>query len=144
MKKYLEYTNEDVINYAKEVKSIAGLLKKLGLRVAGGNYSNMKRKLQKLNVDTSHWTGQGWSKDQQLKDWSDYTAVASSKPHLIKLRGHKCECCHNTTWLDDPIALEVHHIDGDRTNNNYNNLQLLCPNCHARTESYRRPKYILN
>ena len=26
-------------------------------------------------------------------------------PHLIKLRGRKCECCHNTLWLNQPINL---------------------------------------
>ena len=57
-------------------------------------------------------------------------------PHLIKLRGRKCECCHNTLWLNQPINLQVHHIDGDRTNNELNNLQLLCLNCHSYTDNF--------
>lgn len=57
-------------------------------------------------------------------------------PHLIHLRGHKCECCHNTEWLGQPINLEVHHIDGDKTNNELDNLQLLCKNCHSYTDNY--------
>ena len=35
------------------------------------------------------------------------------------------------------IPLEVHHLDGDRMNNELSNLQLLCPNCHALTENWR-------
>ena len=35
---------------------------------------------------------------------------------------------------------EVHHVDGDRTNNEVDNLQLLCCNCHALTENWRRVK----
>ena len=50
---------------------------------------------------------------------------------------HKCECCGLTTWLDKPIPLELHHKDGDRTNNVIENFALLCPNCHAFTDSYR-------
>ena len=50
---------------------------------------------------------------------------------------HKCECCRNTEWLGQPIPLEVHHIDGNRNNNTIENFQLLCPNCHAFTDSYR-------
>lgn len=50
---------------------------------------------------------------------------------------HKCECCGNTEWLGQPIPLEVHHIDGNRNNNTIENFQLLCPNCHAFTDSYR-------
>lgn len=143
MRKYLNYTDQDVIIGAKLVKSMAGLLKYLGLKPVGGNYDNIKRKLQKLQVDTSHWTGQGWSKDQQLKDWSSYTRGRVLKPHLIKERGHICESCKNTEWLGELIALEVHHIDGDRTNNDKQNLQLICPNCHAFTDNYRRPIWLV-
>ena len=35
------------------------------------------------------------------------------------------------------VPLEVHHIDGDYTNNKEDNLTLLCPNCHALTSTYR-------
>lgn len=143
MRKYREYSNEDIINYAKEVYSIAGLLKKLNLKPVGGNYVNIKRLLQELNVDTSHWTGQGWNKSQRLKDWSKYTRAINLKKHLIAEKGHKCECCGRTEWLDHPIALEVHHIDGDKTNNDISNLQLLCPNCHAVTDNWRKPKFLI-
>lgn len=55
---------------------------------------------------------------------------------LIELRGQQCECCKNTTWLNQPINIEVHHIDGDKSNNQLENLQLLCPNCHSYTDNY--------
>lgn len=55
---------------------------------------------------------------------------------LIKIRGRQCECCQNTEWLGQPINLQVHHIDGDRTNNELTNLQLLCPNCHSYTDNF--------
>ena len=50
---------------------------------------------------------------------------------------HKCECCGLTTWLDGPIPLELHHKDGDHKHNVLENYELLCPNCHALTDSYR-------
>ena len=55
---------------------------------------------------------------------------------LIELRGHKCECCQNTEWLNQPIHLQTHHIDGDKTNNCLENLQLLCLNCHSYTDNF--------
>ena len=55
---------------------------------------------------------------------------------LIDIRGRRCECCGLTEWLNQPITLEVHHIDGDKKNNELNNLQLLCPTCHSYTENY--------
>ena len=59
---------------------------------------------------------------------------------LLKLRPRQCECCKLTEWLNEPIKLEVHHIDGDNTNNVLENLQLLCPNCHSYTESWCKTK----
>ena len=131
------YTDEDALAAALDSKSIAGYLKKLKLKVAGGNYTQAKKTLQRLGVDTSHWTGQGWSKDQQLKNWQDYNKVESLKPHLIKERGHKCEVCGLEEWGDQKIPLEVHHGEGGRTDNNPDNLSLLCCNCHAQTDNWR-------
>jgi hypothetical protein len=50
---------------------------------------------------------------------------------------HRCECCGGTEWLGKPIPLELHHKDGRKTNNSLENFELLCPNCHAFTDSYR-------
>lgn len=140
MSGYKNYTDQDVINAAKTVKSMAGLLKMLGLKVAGGNYVNMHRTIQRLNIDCNHWTRQLWNKEIRQKDWSNYTKASSLKPHLIKERGHQCENCTETTWLDQPIPLEIEHVDGDRTNNELSNLKLLCCNCHALTPTWRRRK----
>ena len=48
-------------------------------------------------------------------------------------KGSKCERCEWTYSFGDNSfpPLEVHHKDGNYKNNNYDNLELLCPNCHA-------------
>lgn len=111
MAKYRNYTNEDVEAAVKISKSIAGVLKTLGLKPVGGNYANMRRKIQALELDTSHFTGQLWSKGERLKDWSSYTRVTRIKVHLLQIRGNRCESCGLTEWLGNPIKLEVHHVD---------------------------------
>lgn len=143
MIKYRNYTDQDIIENAKKVKSLAALLKSLNLKQAGGNYANMRRLLQKLNVDCSHWTGQGWNKNIQMKDWSDYTKAGNCKKHLIKERGNQCEQCKLKKWLEQKIKLEIHHKDGNRTNNSFENLQLLCPNCHSYTPNFRNRKRLV-
>ena len=137
---YRNYTDEDILEAVKNNKSLTGVLKDLNLKIAGGNYGNMKRNIQRLGADTSHWKGQGWNAGDRTKDWSEYAKSASIKPHLIEERSHCCEKCGLTKWLDEDIILEVHHLDGDRTNNVLENLQLFCPNCHALTDNWRGRK----
>jgi hypothetical protein len=139
-RQYKDYSDEDVIKIASQVTSMSQLLKELNLKAAGGNYANMKRKLQQLDVDCSHWKGHAWNKDQRTKEWSDYTKVSSIKKHLINERGHKCEGCGLTEWMGSAMPLEVHHLDGNRCNNDYSNLELLCPNCHSLTGNWRGRK----
>lgn len=39
-------------------------------------------------------------------------------------------------WLGAPIPLQVHHINGNTTDNRLENLQYLCPNCHSQTDNF--------
>lgn len=55
---------------------------------------------------------------------------------LTTLRGWKCEKCGRTEWEGQKIPLCIHHIDGNHINNQIENLQVLCPNCHAQTDNY--------
>lgn len=52
------------------------------------------------------------------------------------LKPHQCESCKLTQWLGKPIPLELEHIDGDHYNNQWENLKLLCPNCHQLTPTH--------
>lgn len=61
------------------------------------------------------------------------------KLKLIKsgVKENKCEKCGINSWNNKPLLCELHHIDGNNQNNDLNNLQILCPNCHAQTDFYR-------
>lgn len=61
------------------------------------------------------------------------------KNRLLKegYKEYRCENCGLSTWNKLPIPLELHHIDGNRNNHKLENLQMLCPNCHAQTDTYR-------
>ena len=129
--------------------SIRGALRALGLAPAGGNYETIKKAIREFALDTSHFTGQGHLRGK--------THAHSTRPLKTVLRRgklentsrlkrrlltegwkqHRCERCGSAQWLGRPIPLELHHNDGDKTNNLLRNLELLCPNCHALTDNYR-------
>lgn len=50
----------------------------------------------------------------------------SLKIRLLKQRGKKCERCGYKKYE----ILQIHHKDENKNNNELNNLELICPNCH--------------
>lgn len=131
-------------------KVYAEALRFLGIKDKGGNYRIIKKAISDYNIDTSHFTGQGWNQglkfipkeskplDEILTTDSSYQSF-KLKNRLLKegYKKHQCEKCHRTEWNGQEIPLELHHINGDNTDNRIENLQLLCPNCHALTSNYR-------
>jgi len=80
------------------------------------------------------------------KMFSGYTVAgrARYKPHCrqchrgkyekpwLQSRGSECEQCGHTPMFKR--GLDVHHRDGDNTNNDVDNLMTLCANCHRDME----------
>lgn len=61
------------------------------------------------------------------------------KKQIIKfnLIPYVCAKCGNTgTWNDEPLSLQLDHINGINNDDRLKNLRFLCPNCHAQTPTY--------
>lgn len=60
------------------------------------------------------------------------------KQYLVETRGDQCELCGfvGVNPHTNNSIIQMDHIDGDCFNNAPENLQLLCPNCHAMTPNY--------
>lgn len=144
------YTKEELQEVVLTSFSIAQCLRKLNLKTAGGNYEIIKRRFKEWKIDTSHFRGQGWNvglkfKPNPPKPLKDILTKNSNyqsyklKKRLLKegVKTHVCEHCNLTEWQNKPIPLELHYKDGNKTNNELINLELVCPNCHALTDNYR-------
>lgn len=148
------YTKEYLENLVSESKSLREVLIKAGLVPAGGNYAHLKNMIEIFNINTDHFLGRHRvfsEKDNNkkpaeyyLRYWDRTKHVSSSRIAKVilrdKIKKHVCEICGLSSWLGNPIPLEIHHKDGDSWNNNIENLVLLCPNCHAFTDNYRGKK----
>ena len=143
-------TPEDFSRAAKKSYSIAEMCRQLGLRPSGGNYRIIHSAIDKYKIDTKHFRGKGWNVGLKFKPTpprpihellvkgSRYQSY-KLKNRLLKegIKKQMCECCNLTQWQEHDIPLELHHINGDNTDNRLDNLALLCPNCHALTDCYR-------
>ena len=145
MAKWRKIPIEEIKKAVEESTSFRELAGKLGyVKDGGGTITSLHKMCEELELDTSHFLGQAWNKENYdyslfTKDSIKKNGITTLKP-LMKLRGRKCECCGIDTWLNQPINLKIHHINGDRKDNRLENLQLLCPNCHSYTENWRGRK----
>ena len=123
------YTTEELGEAVANSLSIAETLRKLGLRPAGGNYVIIKKKIKQAEIDTSHFRGQGWLKGKQnlntpkratkeilVKDstYGDSTSQLRNRLIVENYFEHRCASCELTEWMEQPIPLELDHINGDR------------------------------
>lgn len=115
--------------------SMTSAAKKLGV-----GYYVFKRYAKKYNVFATNKSGKGLVK---LKFKHDVFIEGKHQTRSVLLqrlkheRELKCEVCGLTEWRGRIVKLELHHVDGNNTNNRRENLQLLCPNCHSITETWR-------
>lgn len=59
--------------------------------------------------------------------------------YLFEERGQACEICgwSQASQFTGNIPVEIHHKDGNWMNNRLTNLQIICPNCHSLTGTYK-------
>lgn len=145
------WSDEDLRRAVSQSRSIAQVLGALGLKVGGGTYVAIQRRIAALELDTSHFKGKGWSKglknpvpqrkrplSEILVRDSTYTYTNGLRLRLLKegLKEYRCEVCGREEWNGKPIPLQLDHINGDRTDHRLENLRIVCPNCHAQTDTW--------
>lgn len=80
---------------------------------------------------------QKWLKNEYIIN-GNCPLTKTIKEFLLKRNNYKCEECgfEGYNRKTGNTILQFHHKDGDSSNNSPENIQVLCPNCHAMTENY--------
>lgn len=145
------YSANELQNILDNSSSYIDAVRKMGLS-GSSNVVTLKRiineyslSLDKMNINRrvrmSDTTKSQNRRKTALEIIKDSKVISSHKlkERLIEdgIKERRCENCGLTEWMGKIIPLELHHKDGNHSNNDLDNLQLLCPNCHAQTDTYK-------
>ncbi len=152
-----KYTQELLEPLLLKSRSMADLLARLGLKPTGGNYRHINQRLKALNLDKSHFKGQGWAQGKtketdegvaksakgiRTPDREVFIRNSSYSTHHLARRlkqlgwKYRCKECGLTKWQGKTLTLHVDHINGDHSDHRLENLRFLCPNCHQQTRTW--------
>lgn len=130
--------------------SVREICRNLKMTQTGRNTVTIKKYIKLHNISTDHFI----SKEQNLKNIhfnntipinevlienSNYYNSTGLKKKLLvnNLLIYKCAICGNSgVWNNNPISLQLDHINGVNNDNRLENLRFLCPNCHSQTETF--------
>ncbi|MEU0138121.1 HNH endonuclease signature motif containing protein [Streptomyces sp. NPDC006296] len=142
---------EEVLRAAVASSStMSEVLRRLGLDVVGGQHTHISRRVRALGIDTSHFTAPS-RRGEVRRRHPDELLADHGRTLTRRVPGERLKramiamgvpercarCGTGPRWRGHPLPLEVDHRDGDWRNNCPRNLRLLCPNCHATTDTYR-------
>jgi hypothetical protein len=143
----LRHTEARLRELVAESHSTAEVVRRLGIHPVGGNHTHIGRRIAELGLDTSHFAAsprrrpKAALRDRMVLGTPSDGRISGSRLRKELLRQgvpERCASCQTgPEWNGRPLRLEVDHLNGAWWDNRPENLQLLCPNCHAVTDTYR-------
>ena len=147
----MKYTREALEQAVAESTSVAGVMRYLGLKPAGGTHAHLSRQIKRFGIDTTHFTGSAHTKGKPARNrmpWEEILVErppgsARVKPHLLRRAlieagvEYKCVLCGlGADWCGSRLTLHVDHISGDPLDSRLHQVRFLCPNCHSQTATW--------
>jgi hypothetical protein len=144
---------ENLKNTITQSRTYSEVLKRLGIRAAGGNFNTLKKYIKKYEIDITHFEAykvrneklSEFRKNFVKKDIQDYLVQGSdyNRGHLKerlyseKIKERNCEICgQGEEWNGKKMSLILDHINGIWNDNRIENLRIVCPNCNATLETH--------
>lgn len=127
----------DILNWIKNNETKAYICRQLICKP-----ETLENYLKKLDIQ---YIGNKGGKGKKIGKYVDALTYAKKQhvsAHKLKLKlikegikEHKCEICNTREWMGKKVPIELDHIDGNHYNNRFDNLRIVCPNCHAQTDT---------
>ncbi|MFF9401250.1 HNH endonuclease signature motif containing protein [Streptomyces sp. NPDC014744] len=134
-------------------RSLAELLRRLDRPDSQYQRTLLRRWISEEGLTTTHFLGQA-----HQRGMPGPTPAKRPEEVLVKREGayrtkttllrralaeigvpERCtECGTSPCWQGKPLTLEIDHVNGDWSDDRAENLRLLCPNCHAITDTWCR------
>jgi 5-methylcytosine-specific restriction endonuclease McrA len=129
---------QDILLWVEQNESKAYICKQLNCKP-----ETLERYLKIFGVSYKGNMGlKGKKTDTKYVPALDYINNQFVSAHKLKLKlirdgikKHECEVCGTVEWMGKKVPIELDHIDGNHYNNELSNLRIVCPNCHAQTDT---------
>ncbi|GLX18310.1 HNH endonuclease [Streptomyces lavendulae] len=148
--RWVRHTEERLRELVAVSTSVKEVVARLGISQVGGNQAHISRRIAVLGIDTSHFRATRKPRPKgslgpvlTLREPADGRVPGERLRRALLASGIREECADcgtGTEWNGRPLSHEVDHVNGDWWDNRPENLRLLCPNCHAVTDTYRGRK----
>ena len=112
-------------------------------KVSGISRTKVRKLINKYNIDISHFVISGKAKRYLVpeialvEDSKFRNAAIKSLIERNNLLEYRCNRCKIDSWLGEKLVIQLHHKNGNRHDNRIENLELLCPNCHSLTDTFK-------
>jgi hypothetical protein len=138
----ITYTKELLEPVIKRSINWAQVCREIGVKALTGSQTHVKKRAKDFDIDFSHFLGSGSNLGKKFPSKHNVGFYlknnSSGKSHYLKLRlfkdgikEKKCEKCKLSVWMGEEMVLELDHKNENHFDNRLNNLEVLCPNCHA-------------
>lgn len=141
---------------SKEFEPVKGLVNYCSLECRNSrswsDVDKMKKSIsakssEKVKIANNNRPDDYWEKIGKLRKENhqkqiiilDYKELSfeSLRFRILYEQENKCNSCGLDEWLGQKLVLELEHKDGNNKNNDRNNLEMICPNCHSLTKTWR-------